>query len=32
MANITGESEDPYGTTCYIRYWTDDIELLILME
>ena len=32
MANIMWESTDPCGTPCFIGYWTDDIELLILME
>ena len=31
MANIMGESTDPYGTPYFIRCWTDDIKLLILM-
>ena len=32
MANIMGESTDPCGTPSCIGCWTDDIELLILME
>ena len=36
MANIMGKSMDPCGTPCgtpcFIGVWTDDIELLILME
>ena len=32
LMNFMGESMDPCGTPCFIGCWTDDIELLILME
>ena len=32
MANSIGESRDPCGTPCFIGCWTDDIELLNVME
>ena len=32
IANIMGESMDPCRTPCFIGIWTNDIELLILME
>ena len=32
MVNIMLESTDPYGIPYFIGYWTNDIELLILIE
>ena len=32
MVNIMGKSTDPCGIPYFIGYWTNDIELLILIE